>query len=136
MDLKTLQQRELLILKTLTGRITRRHAGYDAGYRGCVAYLWRKRDNVYTEIQLDGGGDYQFDNNTQAARELAAWVWGVLGPVLEGVAAASVRKFTPSFAGSVSPALLHLRPGELAEQIGFWRRRREKLPYDARGSRA
>lgn len=73
-DPSIVKQKIALIRPASRGEIFRQHQAYDAGWSGCVAYLFDERADAYTAILLGAEGDFLERNSSQEAKSLLLWL--------------------------------------------------------------
>ena len=73
-DPSIIKQKIALNRPASRGEIFRQHQAYDAGWFGCVAYLFDKHADTYTAILLGAEGDFLERNSSREAKSLLLWL--------------------------------------------------------------
>ena len=73
-DSSIIKQKSGLIRPASRGEIFRQQQAYDAGWSGCVAYLFDKHTDTYTAILLGAEGDFLEKNSSREAKSLLLWL--------------------------------------------------------------
>ena len=76
LPLVIVKQREASIRGAGAGQVSSTHAAFDAGNRGCLAYLWAT-ETEYETVELGNEGEMTVKNSAPEARELASWLWDI-----------------------------------------------------------
>jgi hypothetical protein len=73
-DPSLLKEKVALIEPASGGKIYREPMLHDAGWFGCVAYLFDERNDIYTAVTLGAWGDFTERNSSQEAQSLLSWL--------------------------------------------------------------